>query len=164
MERRQFMNRKWVLGCSLLLFIIACNLPALEFRRNENGQEIWNGGATLVMGWLGLFVGQLAWLANGPLFLAMVCLLLRQRRACLVFGGLALLLSCTTWTLFGSTLDGDEGGVNKLILLRLHAGVYVWQASMLVLFVGACCVSFAPPEPDSQPVTDWYHSGPGKSA
>jgi hypothetical protein len=50
------MNRWAVLVGSLILFVVACCLPALEFRKNATGSVVWLGGEALAMGWLGVFL------------------------------------------------------------------------------------------------------------
>lgn len=131
------MSRKQFLIASVVLYIVACNLPALEFQRNEAATDIWYGGQVAGIGWIGMFVGQFAWFAN-PLWLAAGILLMARRpRWSIVCTCLALLISLDTWSLYGQELPGDEGGVSKLTLRRIREGTYVWLASFLALLFGA---------------------------
>lgn len=143
---------------SLVLFLAACYLPALEFRRNEAGREIWSGGQCLAIGWLGLLAVQFAWLANAWLLLAAVFLLQRRRRDCIISVVLALVFSMHVWVLFNGSVPGDEANVSKLFLTRLREGTYLWQASMVVMLVGAIVAKLTPLDNDDmKPVADWHH-------
>lgn len=147
------MNRNVILTCSVILFVLACSMPALEFRRNEDGFEVWDGGEVLCLGWLGFFLGQFAWLANWPLLASAVLLFFRKRTPSVICAGVALLISLNTFTLFGIEIPGDEGGVNKLFLKSLREGTWLWFASILVMLIGGFIAKLAPrKEGDPVPV------------
>lgn len=125
------------LGC-LVLFGVACAAPALEFLdTNASSLNVMQGFQILLMGWMGVFVGQLAWFAN-PLFaLGLLLLSLRRRTAALVSGAVAVLVACDTFVLFSQQLPANEGDVGKLILQHLKAGFYLWAAALVLLPLGA---------------------------
>jgi hypothetical protein len=138
------MKAIWIIACSLILFVTACSIPALEFQRNETGQEIWPGGQALLLGWLGLFNGCFAWLANPLLLVALILLVLRYNIPAAACAGLALLISFNTWVVFSLKLSGDEGGVSTLKLLKIREGTYVWMLSMAIVLAGAFLVPARP--------------------
>ena len=140
------MNRKYFLAISVVLYVVACNLPALEFRRNEAGTDVWYGGQAAGIGWLGIFVGQVAWFANPLWLLAGVLLFAGRPKWSMACSCLALLLSLDTWSLYDQVLAGDEGGVSKLYLRRIREGTYVWLASFITVLLGGIwqCFQTAP--------------------
>lgn len=135
--RVSLVNHRSVLVCAAILFLLACALPALEFRRNETGQDIWWGGQILAFGWLGLFIGQVAWFANPVMIVAALLLFFQRRRICVLCAAVALCLSFDTYSLFAGSIPADEGGVGRLFLTRVREGTYLWQASIGVLAMGA---------------------------
>lgn len=141
------MSRQAVLICGSILFFLACVFPALEFRRNENGIETWPGFQILIIGWMGMLIGQFAWFANPFLLGAALSLFLKRRRACVICAGLALLISLHTFALFGTTVPADEGGVGKLFLQRVREGTWLWLASIVVMLVGGCLARLDPRPP-----------------
>lgn len=129
-----FQERFVFIGISLLCYAAACVSPCLEMFKQ--GVDVWYGARILVIGWLGLLVGQFAWLANPLWAVGLLFLTLRRPTIALIASALALLLALQTFMLFGMPLPGDEGGVTKLELLRLRYGFYLWLASLLALFAG----------------------------
>ena len=125
-----------------VLFAIACSLPALEFTKTQNGREAMMGLNVLAVGWSGIFAGVVAWYAN-PVWLAGLILAFAGKpRLAAVAGIVALLIGCTTFTLFGKDLPADEGGVTHMAITRVLIGCYFWLASLatlpvLVLFAKA---------------------------
>lgn len=140
------MRRNICLICCYILFGLACVLPALEFRRNEDGTEIWAGGIALFNGILGLLMGHVAWLANPLLALGAFSLFHRHRTGAVICAVLALLFSLDTFQLFYETVPGDEAGVNKLYLRQLREGTFCWMGSMVAILIGGI-VCEAKPKP-----------------
>jgi membrane-bound ClpP family serine protease len=134
------MKAIWVIAYSLVLFVTACCIPALEFQRNDTDREIWSGGQALVLGLLGLLMGCLAWLANPLLLIAMTLLFMRYNIPAAVCATLALLISFNTWLVFSLPMPGDEGGASTMKLLKIREGTYVWMLSMAVVLIGAFLV------------------------
>ncbi len=92
----------------------------------------------LGLGFLGPLIGQFGWFANLPAPLAALLLLFRR---CFLAAGTAavsLLLSLHSFALFHQQIPANEGGVGPpYVLQRLGPGFYLWEASLLVLFLGA---------------------------
>jgi hypothetical protein len=130
-------SRWFIPAASLFLFVASCALPCLEI--DQEGRVVWYGYRVLLMGWMTLLVGQMAWLAN-PLWLAGMFFFLFQRwtlsLGCALIG---LSLAATSllffgWGEVGIPVQVDEGIVAAK---RLRVGAYVWLSSLLVLFMGA---------------------------
>ena len=123
------------IGFSVFLYLAACVAPCLEV--TQKSDPVWPGWQILLMGWLGVLVGQFAWLAN-PLWLGgLIFFALRKWTVALILSGLAILPTFNTLTMFVTELPADEGGMNTFHLVRLRIGFYLWLASLAVLFVGA---------------------------
>ena len=58
---------------SVLTYVVACCLPALQWKNNDKSFEIMLGLRALAVGWSGIFAGIVAWFAN-PLWVAALCL------------------------------------------------------------------------------------------
>jgi hypothetical protein len=124
-----------VAGLSVGLFLAACAAPALELIGREH--TFLSGGAALFQGPLALLIGQLAWCANPLWAVAVVLLLVRRLNGAASFAIAALVVANQTWTLFGTEIPGDEGGVTKYYLKSLQPGFYLWLLSFAALAVGA---------------------------
>ena len=125
---------RWLLAVPVVLMIVSCCLPSLEFN-GERGVDVMVGGQVLALGGLGLLIGIPGWLAN-PIWLAGVLLgLFRRRKGAAIAGGLAVLIACTVFSLIGREVPTDEGGVNHMHLARLLPGFYVWLLSLASLVV-----------------------------
>ncbi|RCS56577.1 hypothetical protein [Parvibium lacunae] len=72
----------WILGLTQTSFLIQHELPELYAR----------GPGLLIIGWLGLRYGIVAWLANPVYFYALTCALNKQTRRGLIAAVIALLL------------------------------------------------------------------------
>jgi hypothetical protein len=85
----------------------------------------------LLIGWLGIFNGLVAWYAN-PLWLLSTLLVAFRRgiAPARIFAVLALLLGLSTFFFVHAELPGDEGGVSKMAFERVLAGGYLWLLSL----------------------------------
>jgi hypothetical protein len=99
------------------LGITSCLLPALQLP----GGRTLHGLPLLLAGWRRPF--SVAWSANLVLGLGLLCLTARRYRWAALLGAAAALLGLTTATLAGP--------------LRLLSGYYLWQASLILLVLGA---------------------------
>ena len=103
----------------ILIYSAACCCPALLFSRYYPGSDTppatdpWFGLTVLGLGWMSLFVGCVAWLANVLFVLDLVFFLVGWRWVTLISSGLTLLLSLDTFRLFFIELPGDEGGSSQ---------------------------------------------------
>lgn len=124
-----------IIGICLLLFVLACATPCLEM--SHKSDPVWYGLRILVLGWMGILVGQFAWLAN-PLWVVGLCLLaFRKWSAAAIVSGLSLLFALNTLALFVMPLPADEASVNKTSLVQFRIGFYFWLASLVLLFAKA---------------------------
>jgi hypothetical protein len=124
---------KIILIASLGLFAIACCLPALEFSKSQNPKDVLSGANVLAVGWSGIFAGVIAWYANPVWLFGLIMAYIGKPKWAAIAGVIALLIGCTTFSLFGQELPADEGGVNHMTLTRTLAGCYVWLVSLVTL-------------------------------
>lgn len=134
----------------ILIYCAACCLPALIFSRYYPGNDsppaadAWFGLTILGLGWMSLFFGCVAWLANLLFLLALLFFLMGWRWLTVISSGLTLFLSLDTFRLFLIELPGDEGGVARASLQALQPGAWLWLASIGVTFVSAWILLLAP--------------------
>jgi hypothetical protein len=134
----------------ILIYGAACSLPALVFSRYYPGNDspsatdAWFGAAILGLGWMSLFFGCVAWLANILFLLSLLFFLMGWRWLTVISSGLTLLLSLDTFRLFLIEWPGDEGGVARASLQTLQPGAWLWLASIGVTFVSAWILLLAP--------------------
>jgi hypothetical protein len=125
----------------VLIYGAACCLPALVFSRYYPGNsssptaDTWSGATVLGLGWLSLFFGCVAWLANTLVLLDLLFLIIGWRWATMISSGLTVLLSLDTFRLFFVEFPGDEGGVSRSSLQTLQPGAWLWLASIGAAFV-----------------------------
>lgn len=115
------------------MFGIACALPAYYLKNGDS----WFGGHVLLMGWMGLFLGQLGWFANLLYFPAIITLLCRCWKTTAILAGLALLIGLHAFALAHREIPLDEGGVNKTTITDIGMAPPVWLASIAMLGGGA---------------------------
>jgi hypothetical protein len=125
---------------SVVLFILALALPALELRRESGMSEIWRGYQALGLGWMGVFVGIGAWFANPFLLGAWICIGLRLRIVARVLAGIAVIIGVQTFFVVGTTVPMDEGGVNKAALGPLLPAAWLWFAGLLAALLASWLV------------------------
>jgi hypothetical protein len=128
---------KMILIASVALFVVACCLPALEFR-NSNGQnDVMFGLRALVVGWSGIFAAVVAWYANPFWLLGVILGFARKPALAALAGVVALGLAASTFAVIGRELPGDEGNVTRTTIVRLLPGCYLWMVSFALLPVAA---------------------------
>ncbi|HZG46668.1 MAG TPA: hypothetical protein VEZ41_10475 [Allosphingosinicella sp.] len=126
---------------------------ALPVATLGDGQgELWYGWTVLLLGWLGIFLGQFAWIANF-LFAAALLLLVRGRPPLvwgMMIGVLTSLLAAhaLSWT----TIYQTGGGTAPI--LAYWSGFYLW---VLVTFLGGAALCVAS-------IEEVRHSGPATRA
>jgi hypothetical protein len=132
---------RWAIVVSVILFGVACALPALEFQKFVQGvvqgPDVKIGVTLLLIGWLGPFALQFAWFANPLLGLSLWALAFRRWNRAAVFAVLALLLSVQTFQLFWQDVPADEGRVGQLRLQQVQPGFFAWQGAILVALATA---------------------------
>ena len=120
--------RPWIaLLICLVPFLISLALPGVTL---DDG-TVWFGAHLLGIGWLGVFLGQFGWIANGFWLFAMLFLPLRLRVTTLVFTILAVLASLSSFTLIGAKIPMDEAGVKEATALSFGPALYFWLAALI---------------------------------
>ena len=135
------MARILLLLCTIL-YVAACFVPALLFHKfilDPSAYDVthWTGAQVLGMGWMGALVGQFAWYANPFWLLGWLCLLFRRPIWARIWFIITLLIAFHTFMLFGQILPADEAGVNRMMLIDLLIGAYLWFASIGIGLIGA---------------------------
>ena len=121
------------LWLSLSLFGLALMTPALFFEARDS----MLGFVALLIGWLGLFVGQFAWFANLFWGLGLLLLLLGRPRGAIVVIACGFLIALHTFAVIGKELPGDEGGVTRMVVSGAGPGTYLWLSSFLTLLIAS---------------------------
>lgn len=116
---------------------VSLALPVGSFGGSEG--EIWYGWVVLLLGWLGFFLGQFAWIANF-LFAAALILLVRGRPPLvwgMMIGVLTSLLAAhaLSWT----SVIRTGGGSNPV--LAYGPGYDLWIAVTFAAGVALCIAS-----------------------
>jgi hypothetical protein len=121
-----------IIGISLLLYVIACATPAMVFDK-----ETWLGIEVLVIGWQGLFLGQLGWFANAFWFLSLLLAFFRRWILTLTVSFITMLIALDALSFVGTKVPLDEAFVNTMLFQSYHVGFYFWIASLGIVGVGA---------------------------
>lgn len=119
-----------IVGASWILFGTSLCLPALEL---SNGSPSW-GISLLLLGWLGVIAGSVAWFANPLLLIANHSLRQHHVRLALSVSLLASAVALSTPTL--STVMVDGAG-NTASVIGYGFGFYLWLGSCLVTCLGS---------------------------
>lgn len=121
----------------VIVFVVACCLPALQFKNSNGVFDVMLGLRALVVGWSGIFAGVIAWYANLFFGTGLLFALLRKPLLATAASVIAVAIACTTFSLVGRELPADEGMVNKTAVVAILPGCYVWIASMVFLPLAA---------------------------
>jgi hypothetical protein len=107
-------QRLAVTGLIVLIYLVACCCPALTFDNYYSGNtapqstETWFGWTTLLLGWLGILVGSVAWLANFVLGLTLIFLMCGLRWATLISSAVTFLLSLDFSPIFSANIPATK--------------------------------------------------------
>lgn len=93
----------------------------------------------LISGWLGLFVGVFAWLANPLLFASWFLLAISKHRAAFLVS-LGAFLFAMSFLLHSEVISSTKPTYSKIIGYGI--GYWLWIASVLILVVGAGVLTF----------------------
>ena len=114
-----------IIGLALALYAASLATPALQFDGVENGvARVMKGYEVALLGWQGIFVGNLGWIANWDFVVSLLFVRTSNWRTAVVCASLALLLALQSLMLIGKTVSGDEGGVTHMVLSHLHGGYF----------------------------------------
>jgi len=143
-------QRSAVTAVIVFIYLVACCCPALTFDNYYSGNsapqstDTWFGWTALVLGWLGIFVGSVAWLANFVLGLTLIFLVRGLRWAALISSATTVLLSLDFFPIFSASIPADEGGVGRAVLRSPGVAVWLWFASIAAAFIAGLVLFFAP--------------------
>lgn len=126
-----------ILCTSLALFLVACALPALEFKNSIGSTDVMFGLRALVVGWSGLFAAVMAWYANPFWLLGLILAHFGKSMSAMLAGVVAIAIATTVFSIVGREMPGDEGNVTKTTVIKLLPGCYLWLTSLLLLPVAA---------------------------
>lgn len=146
-----FQSRLVLAGVVATIYFVACCCPALRLDHYSGGSsvessETWFGWTALILGWLGILLGSVAWLANFALGLTLIFLLCGLRWTSLICSTLTILLSLDLFRLFSTKIPTDEAGVGQATLQPLEIGAWLWFASIAAAFLAAWILFLAPRE------------------
>lgn len=110
-------------GVSIVLFVIACLLPAMVVRVPHSGYSMQTGFELLWFGPLGVFSLNFGWCANPLLVVALIMLALGKDPKALRFGVVACVLGASSVINLTHPPEVREPGI----------GFFVWLASLLVV-------------------------------
>lgn len=124
-------------GISLALFLISLVLHCFYIDRPD--PAAWAPGiALLLVGWLGMFDGIFAWLANPLLLLAWTAIWFpRLRFASFACALLALLFALSF--LLHDDIMADEGG-GRAAITEYSWGYWIWLSSISTMVIGGAAV------------------------
>jgi hypothetical protein len=127
------MQQRWALvGLSVALFLLCLTQDGYYVEGPD--PRAWASPAVLLsMGWLGVFEGVFAWLANPLLLAAWISLALGHQRIALETAAAAVAFALSFFTV--DTILVNEAGGNARVT-GVGAGYHLWVASMLVVVVG----------------------------
>lgn len=106
----------------------------------------------LLIGWLGVFDGILAWLANPALLAAWIFLNFRSSRRLGAAIGAAAIAFALSFLLYTEILTNEAGGTSKIT--GYGAGYWLWVASGGVAMIGGLAAW----------VSDWKSAAEGASS
>ena len=151
-------QRSAVAAVIVLIYVVACCCPALTFDNYYSGNsapqstDTWFGWTALLLGWLGIFLGSVAWLANFVFGLTLVFLVCGLRWATLVSSAVTVLLGLDFFPILSANIPADEGGVGRAVLRPPEIGVWLWFTSIAAAFIGAWLLFLAPRTSSLPPV------------
>ena len=123
-----------MLFVSVSFYLVACVTTGLRFHSTNPREPHWTGAQLLLIGWMGIAFGQLAWCANPIAFLSWAFLILKLRQPAFGMGIAAMVLSLNTLTLYFWYPSGDTADFR---FEGLGPGFYAWFISILAACVGA---------------------------
>lgn len=122
---------------SVALFLLACGMPALEFKKSTGATDVMFGLRALVVGWSGVFAAVMAWYANPFWLLGVILACFRKSMFAALAGIVAIAIATTVFSIIGRELPGDEGNVTKTTVVKLLPGCYLWIASLVLIPLAA---------------------------
>lgn len=128
----------------LLLSLIAYGASLFNdgYYAESNDPKAWAPAfGLLLIGWLGLLDGVIAWMANPLLLAGWVMLGYRRKSLATIFAIAALI--CIVSLQFCQTILVNEAG-NRAPITSFGAGYWLWLASALLLLLGCVAMKVEP--------------------
>jgi len=126
-------------GVSIACYALSLAMPAFRFSPDEpwikfsGGNDLWSGLLVLILGWIGIFQGVVAWFANPAWLVAVILLFGSKFKASAVWAVATICLALTSF--FLNAIAANEGG-GEIHIQTMGCGFYVWLLSFLVLLIG----------------------------
>ena len=139
-------GRAFLLLAFVLLYGVACWLPALHL---TGRRDVFAGVEVMVLGPLSLRLGQFAWLANLPAVLALYFVMKGRTGAAMTLSGAAFVLGLHTFWLLEKEIPLGEESFNKVRVVSVGVGAYVWLAALLLPLAAAFLLRHQRPVPRS---------------
>lgn len=127
-------GRALILTACVFLYSVACALPALHL---SGRRDVWSGVEVMVIGPLGLRLGQFGWLANIAALIALRCVMTGRTRFTMIFTAIAMALALHAPFLIGREIALGDEPFNTVRVISLGSGYYVWVAALLLPLVFA---------------------------
>jgi hypothetical protein len=145
MNTKRFDQRHLFFWISLALFAL-CLVNDGYYIAGPNPRAWAPAWGLLLVGWLGLFSGTIAWLANPALLTAWVMFYRRKYRRSAAFALIAAALMASF--LFAKTVISSESTSNSKVT-GYGLGYWLWLSSAFVLLIGAILSSLSQPNADT---------------
>ena len=121
-------TRALILMAFVIVYALACGLPAL---RLEGQKHEWYGVELMVIGPLAIQHGHYSWLANLGALGALLCVMRGHVLATVILSGIALGLGLQTFWLPGTTIPLSNDPADKVRVLSVAPGCFVWLVALL---------------------------------
>ena len=145
-------GRALILPSFVLVYSLACWLPAI---RLTGHRAVWSGVEVMVIGPVGMRLGQFGWLANVAGLLALRCVMNGRTHSTMIFSAITVALALHTPFLIGREITLGDEPFNTVRVVSLASGYYVWIAALLVPL--AFALLFRRPQPKSR--ATWEDEG-----
>lgn len=126
-----------LLGLSVAAFAACLTMQA--FVSSDPDQAFSHGGTLLALGWLGILLGHIGWLANPLYVVAIIFTLDRNGRVAAALATCAIVTALT----FAVTNSIKVSGGGTLHILHLAPGYWLWIASMVLCLLAAVAQTLA---------------------
>ncbi len=84
---------------SAVLYLIACCIPALEFKNSNSPNTVMWGANALAVGWSGIFAGVMAWYANPFWLLGLLLGVFHKKPFAVIAGSMGIAIACTAFSI-----------------------------------------------------------------